>query len=174
MAVCFAAPVVAIERDRPATGRPDGVAHLGPDLTRSDVTDADLDAAAERMATLAEPGAEIGAVLLDQRIACGVGNVYKSEVLWACGVSPFAAVADLDASTRRLLLATASKLLRANVASGGPRDDPRERPRRVRPAPDSPAAAAGRRCAGAARASRPGRPTGARPASRTPPVRSAR
>lgn len=121
VAVCFAAPVVALEYDRPATGRPDGVAHLGPDLTRSDVSDADIDTAAERMAILAEPRAEIGPVLLDQRIACGVGNVYKSEALWACRVSPFTAVADLDEPTRRQLLATASKMLRSNVATGGPR-----------------------------------------------------
>jgi endonuclease-8 len=121
VAVCFAAPVVTIEVDRPATGRPDGVAHLGPDLTRSDLSDADLDAAAERMELLVEPAAEIGAVLLDQRIACGVGNVYKSEVLWACGVSPFATVAELDPPTRRHLLATASRMLRANVATGGRR-----------------------------------------------------
>ena len=66
--------------------------HLGPDLTRADVTDADIDACVERMDALAEPTDEIGAVLLDQRVACGVGNVYKSEVLWACGVDPFANV----------------------------------------------------------------------------------
>ena len=121
VAVCFAAPVVSIERDRPSTGRPDAVAHLGPDLTRADVTDDDIDAAARRMTALADADDEIGPVLLDQRIACGVGNVYKSEVLWACRVSPFAAVGSLDDITRRRLLATASKLLRANVPTSGPR-----------------------------------------------------
>jgi len=121
VAVCFAAPVVSIERDRPSTGRPDAVAHLGPDLAGSDVTDADIDAAVDRLAALAAADEEIGAVLLDQRIACGVGNVYKSEVLWACRISPFAAVGDLDIPTRRRLLATASKLLRANVVTSGPR-----------------------------------------------------
>jgi endonuclease-8 len=122
VAVCFAAPVVAIERARPGSGgRPDAVAHLGPDLTDAATTDADLDLCVERMATLVEPDAEIGAVLLDQRIACGVGNVYKSEVLWACGVSPFAPVGSLDTGTRRRLVASAAKLLRANVAAGGPR-----------------------------------------------------
>jgi len=121
VAVCFAAPVVAIERDRPSTGGTDGTAHLGPDLTRADITDAELDVAVDRMGTVVDAGAEIGTVLLDQRVACGVGNIFKSETLWACGVSPFATVDELDRATRRRLLATVSKLLRANVASGGPR-----------------------------------------------------
>lgn len=118
VAVCFAAPVVALEHD--ATGGA-SIHHLGPDLTRPDVTDADLDACLDRMDRLTEPTDEIGAVLLDQRIACGVGNVYKSEVLWACGVDPGAPVADLDAGVRRRLLATAAKMLRANAATPGRR-----------------------------------------------------
>lgn len=107
-AVCFSAPVVELERT-PA------VQHLGPDLTSDDVSPADLDECVARMAALAPPDAEIGPVLLDQRIACGVGNVYKSEALWQCGVDPAARVADLDDGTRHALLAAASKLLRASV-----------------------------------------------------------
>lgn len=118
VAVCFAAPVVELEHD--AEGGPQ-IRHLGPDLTRDDVTDEQLDDCLERMATLAEPDAEIGAVLLDQRIACGVGNVFKSEVLWACKVDPFATVADVDRDTRRRLLHTANRQLRANVGNGGGR-----------------------------------------------------
>jgi endonuclease-8 len=117
-AVCFAAPVVELTAPGIAAAR---VAHLGPDLTRTDVTDADIELAAERMATIVDPRAEIGSVMLDQRVACGVGNVFKSEVLFACGVDPFAAVGSLDEATRRRLLMTASKLLRQNTADGGPR-----------------------------------------------------
>jgi endonuclease-8 len=118
IAVCFAAPVVVLEHDR--TGGP-AIAHLGPDLADPGLTDADLGACLERMAALPEPGAEIGAVLLDQRVACGVGNVYKSEVLWACRVDPFAPLPRVDEETRRRLLRTAARLLQANVASSGPR-----------------------------------------------------
>jgi endonuclease-8 len=118
VAVCFAAPVVELEHD--ATGGPQ-VAHLGPDLTRADLTDAQLDECVERMATIPAASDEIGAVLLDQRVACGVGNVYKSEVLWACKVDPFASVAELDEPTRRRLLETANRQLRANVGTAGGR-----------------------------------------------------
>jgi endonuclease-8 len=112
VAVCFSAPVVELERSD------ERIAHLGPDLTRLDVTDADIDAAVERMAACTSPSDEIGAVLLDQRVACGVGNVYKSEVLFACAIDPFTHVGDVTLEDRRRLLATASKMLRANLGSG--------------------------------------------------------
>jgi endonuclease VIII len=118
VAVCFSAPVVELEHD--ALGGPQ-IQHLGPDLTRADLSDADLDVCVQRMATIPEPGDDIAVVLLDQRVACGVGNVFKSEVLWATRVDPFAKVADLDASTRRALVATAHTLLVRNAGSPGPR-----------------------------------------------------
>ncbi len=118
VAVCFSAPVVVLEHER--TGGSE-IQHLGPDLTRDDVDDAAIDACLDRLATLAGPGDEIGPVLLDQRIACGVGNVYKSEVLWACAVDPTTPVAALDVDTRRRLLATAARMLRANVLTPGGR-----------------------------------------------------
>jgi endonuclease-8 len=128
VAVCFSAPIVALEHDHAAPGprgrgvaRPPAIDHLGPDLTRADVDDAAIDGCLDRMARLSGAGDEIGAVLLDQRVACGVGNVFKSEVLWACGVDPATRVADLDLGTRRHLLTTAARQLRANVVSSGPR-----------------------------------------------------
>lgn len=112
-AVCTAAPVVELTDDATARSR---VSHLGPDLSRADCREADIDAAVDRVTS-----GEVGSVLLDQRVACGVGNVYKSEALFACGVDPFADVAALDRTTIRHVLATASRLLRANVQRGGPR-----------------------------------------------------
>jgi endonuclease-8 len=114
VAVCFSAPVVELEHQATGGAR---IQHLGPDLSRGDTTDAEIDACLQRLAALSEPTDEIGDVLLDQRIACGVGNVYKSEVLWACHVDPFTAVDEVDVDTRRQLLDTAARLLRANVVS---------------------------------------------------------
>jgi endonuclease-8 len=122
-AVCFAAPVVELTDETTAVAK---VSHLGPDLTRVDITDGDIDAAMVRMTTVAEPDEEIGNVMLDQRVACGVGNVYKSETLFVCGVNPFTHVADIDVDTRRRLLETASRLLRHNTSSSGPRATVRE------------------------------------------------
>jgi endonuclease VIII len=117
-AVCFAAPVVELTDGSTAAAN---VAHLGPDLTNPGITAADIDAAVERMDRLIDPNEEIGNALLDQRIACGVGNVYKSEVLFACGVSPFAPVASIDFAMRRRLIETASRQLRQNTDTRRPR-----------------------------------------------------
>jgi endonuclease-8 len=90
---------------------------LGPDLCRPPV---DLDEVLRRIDGV-DPALPVGEVLLDQHVAAGIGNVYKSETLWACGVNPFTPVGDLDEATRRRLFGTASELLVANL----------DRPRRV-------------------------------------------
>ena len=106
VAVCFAAPTVEVG---PAAD--DRLAHLGPDLCHADV---DLDAVLERVAG-SDPSTEIAEVLLDQRLAAGIGNVYKNEVLWACEVSPFRPLADVDEPMRRRLYETAAEQLQANL-----------------------------------------------------------
>jgi endonuclease-8 len=53
--------------------------------------------------------------LLDQRVLAGVGNVYKSEVCFLEGLSPFRRVATLSDEQGRRLIATARRLLAANV-----------------------------------------------------------
>jgi endonuclease-8 len=114
VAVCFSAPTV--EWLGGGAGADARLAHLGPDLCRPD---ADLDEAARRLATIPATATEIGVALLDQRVAAGIGNVYKSETLFVAGVDPFAPVSDLSPATRRRLIAIAARLLRANL--DGPR-----------------------------------------------------
>jgi endonuclease-8 len=113
VAVCFAAPVVETYHRQ---GRlPAPLATLGPDLCAAD---ADLDAALERLAALSSAETEIANALLDQRVASGIGNIYKSETLWACGADPFALVVDIDGAERRRVFEVAHKLLRANLGTG--------------------------------------------------------
>ena len=114
VAVCFSAPVVELVEEPAAHPR---LAALGPDLCRPD---ADLAEAVARLDRLAA-GTEVGVALLDQRIACGVGNVYKSEVLFACGIDPFTPLEDVSLPQRRRLLETAADLLQANLDTSGPR-----------------------------------------------------
>ena len=78
----------------------------------------DLDACLLRMAELCVGIEPVGEVLLDQRIANGVGNVFKSEVCWAERVDPFTPIAEVPDELRRRLLDTSSRLLRANLGSG--------------------------------------------------------
>jgi endonuclease-8 len=114
-AVCFAAPVV--ETYRRNVEEPAALASLGPDLCLPGVVDEDVLAAIlDRIDRIAEPSTSVGEILLDQRIASGVGNVYKSEVCFACGVDPFAPVYAVDDDLRRRLYATAARQLQANLS----------------------------------------------------------
>lgn len=112
IAACFSAPVVRTFRTGAASTPID---HLGPDLT---VPGADLDGCLRRMAVLGLDHLTIAEVLLDQRVACGVGNVYKSEVCWAERLDPFTALGDVPEALRRRLVATANRLLPANLGPG--------------------------------------------------------
>ena len=60
----------------------------------------------------------IGELLLNQRVAAGIGNVYKSEVLFLCGVHPATKGQSVSDDTIRALYSTAGTLMRANVAVG--------------------------------------------------------
>lgn len=109
VAVCFGAPEVELLDER---GAGEAVGHLGPDLC---LPGADVDEALRRMSSLLPPDRTIGEALLDQRVAAGIGNVYKSEACFACGVHPFTPIGALDEPTRRRLVETAAAQLRANL-----------------------------------------------------------
>jgi endonuclease-8 len=86
------------------------VGHLGPDLLGADWNDEAQAEAARRLA--AGPDRQLGLALADQRIMAGVGNVYKAEVCFLLGVSPWAKVSEVDATravalSRELLLRNA-------------------------------------------------------------------
>lgn len=104
-----------------AAPREPSLANLGPDLLREPATtdtdtSFDVDACVARLRELgARP---IGEALLLQRVLAGIGNVYKSEVLFLERVHPRAATAQLPAETLRRLILTASTQLRRNVRPG--------------------------------------------------------
>jgi endonuclease-8 len=112
VAVGFSIPVAEWVAAR-AVDRHEELRRLGPDLLAADFD------AEEAFKRLRARGSELVAeALLNQRVMAGVGNVYKSEVLFACRVHPFAAVANLADEQLRCLIATARKFLQANVTEG--------------------------------------------------------
>jgi endonuclease VIII len=118
-AVCLDAPVVEL-LDAASLRRHSILNRLGPDLCDEDV---DLDAVLARAARL-EPSTPIGVALLDQRVASGIGNVYRSEVLWLCRVDPFVPLGDVPVGTRQSLWRTAHEQLRHNLGPGPRRTVP--------------------------------------------------
>jgi endonuclease-8 len=111
-AVCFSAPVCELLSRRQVDRHP-SIARLRPDALEEQT-----DLAEARRRLDARPDTPIGEALLDQAVLAGVGNVYKVEVLWLHRVDPWASVAQVPPSTRDELLATAERLLKANVVPG--------------------------------------------------------
>lgn len=71
------------------------VGHLGPDLLAHDWGTAELTEAVRGLT--ADPDREVGLALLDQTVLAGVGNLYKTEVCFLLGCSPWTPVRDVDA-----------------------------------------------------------------------------
>jgi endonuclease-8 len=111
IAVCFSAPVVEVYRETDRRRHP-GLGSLGPDLCQPEP---DLALAVERWGQFSIDNTSVADALLDQRVAAGVGNVYKSEVLWACRLDPFVLASAVSSETRRELLETATRMLQANL-----------------------------------------------------------
>jgi endonuclease-8 len=89
------------------------VGHLGPDLLADGWND---DLAAEAAGRLAAAGSrELGDALADQRVMAGVGNLYKAEVCFLLGVSPWTPVSGLSDDTVAKAVALSRKLLLRNA-----------------------------------------------------------
>ena len=63
----------------------------------------------------ARGGDTIGDALLNQRVVAGIGNVFKSEVLFVARIDPFAPVSSLSDAELERLVAVAREQLAANV-----------------------------------------------------------
>lgn len=114
VAVAFDVPVAEFvtARDLATT---DPVAQLGPDLLKPDFD------RAEAIRRIVTSGARpIAMTLLDQRIVAGIGNVYKSEVLFLAGVHPETPSSAVPVPVLEQLLDIARGLLRDNVVDGTP------------------------------------------------------
>ncbi|MEU9595201.1 DNA-formamidopyrimidine glycosylase family protein [Streptomyces sp. NPDC048109] len=105
-AVGYRLPVLEILR---TADEQRAVGHLGPDLLGPD-----WDPARALANLRADPARPIGEALLDQRKLAGIGNVYKSELCFLLGVTPWLPVGALPADRAARLPALARELLEAN------------------------------------------------------------
>jgi endonuclease-8 len=105
-AVGYRLPVLDILRtadERRAVG------HLGPDLLGPD-----WDPVRALDNLRADPDRPLGEALLDQRNLAGIGNVYKCELCFLLGVTPWLPVGELSADRAARLPALSHRLLDAN------------------------------------------------------------
>jgi len=108
-AVAFNVPVARFFTGR-TLARNSAIPSLGPDLLGDTFAE---DQARARI--LARGDQEIANVLLNQRVMAGLGNVYKVEVCFLCGIHPFRKVSSLSPSELDCLLHQSRRLLGENV-----------------------------------------------------------
>jgi endonuclease-8 len=112
VAVAFNVPVAEFITSKELTTR-DPVAQLGPDLLGETF---DREEAIRRI--VASGHRAIAQTLLDQRIVAGIGNIYKSEVLFMSGVHPEIPSSAVPRDTLERMIDLARGLLRDNVVDG--------------------------------------------------------
>jgi len=116
-AVAFNVPTAEFVDAREAEGAM--LAELGPDVLSDGF---DQDEAVRRLEARAD--LEIADALLDQQAVAGIGNIYKSEALYACRLSPFVLVEDVPRAQLEKVVGAARRLMRAHAsetARPGPR-----------------------------------------------------
>ena len=112
--VCFNAKEVELIKT-PSVRRAITKTRLGPDLIADDVTPA---AVVARAREFCEADTLLADVLLDQRVASGIGNVYKSEILFLQSLSPALTVAQVTDDELEQCYALAADLLQKNLGGG--------------------------------------------------------
>ena len=122
-AVCFGARIVETYRQFDPHRHP-GFGRTGPDLTADSP---DLGAAVDALSKYHDLDAPIAEALLDQQVASGVGNVYRSEILWACRQHPLSPVAMLSRPDLERVVSAAASVLRVHLNGSAAGVDHRSR-----------------------------------------------
>jgi endonuclease-8 len=110
VAVAFNVPVAEFAAGE-TVDRTEPLRELGPDLLRDDF---DPSAAVARLRERGETA--IADALLDQRALAGIGNIYKSESLFAAGINPFTRVDHVPPAALERVVAVATRFMRTNIS----------------------------------------------------------
>ena len=115
-AVLFNAQIAEFHTAR-SLERSSQVPKLGPDVLAGEFT---VEGGVTRLEAYARehPEAEVGVVLLNQRVLAGLGNVYKSEVAFAAAVNPWRAMRTVTRAEMEKMVEFAMRYMKANVTEG--------------------------------------------------------
>lgn len=108
----FNGPILQFSLENPSEKEP--IKSLGPDCL-SEIFD--IHEAKTRLHTKQQ--LLISEALLDQKIISGIGNKYKSEILFICKISPFKQISQLEPTEEKTLLERIPKLLRHGYKNSG-------------------------------------------------------
>ncbi len=90
---------------------------VGPEPLAADFTAADFTARLQR-----RPKSMIKAVLLDQTVIAGIGNIYADESLWGARIHPEMRVQDVPPAKLAKLYASLRAVLQLSIEKGGSTD----------------------------------------------------
>lgn len=105
-ALLYSAPKFTVGRGDPYEGIP-ALSRLGPDVLDEPF---DADEFLRRLAL--DPDRTVGAALLDQTVAAGIGNYLRAEILYACRMDPWRLVGEMDGAERGCLAEAVPRLSR--------------------------------------------------------------
>lgn len=91
--------------------------HVGPEPLSDDFTSTDF---IQRLNRRAKSG--IKAVLLDQTVIAGIGNIYADEGLWAAKIHPESKVQDVPEGKLSTLYSELRRILQLSIEKGGSTD----------------------------------------------------
>ena len=111
LAVAFNLPIAEFHTADSLTRR-EGFKSIGPSTLAENFDESEV-----IVRLRARPELEIGVSLLTQSLLSGIGNVFKSEICFACGINPFRAVSDLTDEDLKCLASKARKFMLANVTA---------------------------------------------------------
>ncbi len=109
LAVAFKVPIAEFHTADSLTRR-EGFKSMGPSTLAENFDEAEVVARLR-----ARPDLEIGVSLLTQSLLSGIGNIFKSEICFACGINPFRMVSDLTDDDLKQLVSKAREFMLANV-----------------------------------------------------------
>lgn len=112
--VQFNGPILELMRDSRLRYDP-YLRRLGPDVLAAEL---DWDAILVRLRS-DDPTRPVGDALLDQRTLAGIGNLWKNESLYECGIDPWRKLADTTDEELEQVVRCARRMMRREVRHGG-------------------------------------------------------
>lgn len=109
----FNGPILHFSTDNPAKKEP--IKSLGPDCLNDEIFN--LEEFKQRLLLCSK--AKVADALLNQKIVAGIGNKYKSEILFVCKINPFKQVSELNLIQQNSLSEEIPKLLKYGYENAG-------------------------------------------------------